>query len=71
MRTQQQLVSLAEASRRLRLPPRAVSDGFYQGRLDDSHCQWISGRRAIPVSQLRRIAAALRHCSTIVVPSEV
>ena len=42
------------------VPPRVISDLFYQRELRDDVCPMVGGRRLIPQDYLPAIAAALR-----------
>ena len=50
-----------EAKMRLSVPPRAISDLFYQRRLPDKLAPIIGGRRLISRSALPQIAKLLRQ----------
>jgi hypothetical protein len=53
-------LSLSQAARRLGVPPRALSDAFYQGLLRDDLCPHFAGRRVIPLEYLPVIAGVLK-----------
>jgi hypothetical protein len=56
-----EILTIREAAKRLGLRPRDLHDRFYDGRLDDSCCRYVGGRRVILDSQLDRIEAALNR----------
>ena len=45
------------------IPPRSISDLFYQRRLRDDLCPIVGGRRLIPIDYLPEIAETLRQLS--------
>lgn len=59
------MLNIADAARRLGVPPRVLSDGFYAGTLTDKHCERISGRRVIREDQLSAIATELRKAGKL------
>lgn len=58
-----EVVSLAEGSRRIGLPPRAISDGIFRGLLNPAEWHQVGGRYFVPVSALPGIKATLRKHS--------
>jgi hypothetical protein len=53
-------VCVSEAARRLGVPPRTISDLFYQRKLDGSKCPVMGGRlRVIPEEYLEVIRRVL------------
>jgi hypothetical protein len=54
-------VTVSEIARREGVPPRVISDLFYQRVLNDAQCPVVGGRRLIPVDYLPAITAALRE----------
>jgi hypothetical protein len=50
---------MSEASRRLGLCPRAISDGITRGAIDPSNWPLLCGRRVVPLSELENIRRAL------------
>ena len=56
----ERMVSVGEAARKIREPPRRVSDGFYKRWFDSSRCRLVSRRWLIPVSYLPEMASILR-----------
>lgn len=63
-------LGISDTSRRYGIPPKVLSDLFYQRHLDDSVCPVIAGRRLIPASYLPEIEAALRERG-YAIPAEV
>lgn len=57
-------LTVSEVARRHRIPPRRISDLFYQRKLDDDVCPVVAGRRLIPVEYLPVVEAALRSRGT-------
>jgi hypothetical protein len=55
----EQLLSQAEASRRLGRHAGAIAQALYSGRLDASTWPVVAGRRLVPVDQLESIRKAL------------
>lgn len=53
------LLSLAEASRKLGLPARALSDAIYTGRVDASLWPVVGGRVLVPADALPKLAETL------------
>ena len=53
------LISISQAAEELRVPPRAISDLFWQGQLDRNCCPVVAGRRVIPRDYLPAIRAVL------------
>jgi hypothetical protein len=51
--------SVSEVARRNGVPPRVISDLFYQRLLSDERCPVIGGRRLIPADYLPAITAVL------------
>jgi hypothetical protein len=51
---------VSEVARQLGVPPREISDLFYQRKLDDARCPIMGGRRLIPGDYVPAIEAALR-----------
>lgn len=56
-----EILTIREAAIRLGVRPRDLHDRFYDGRLPDDLAIPVGGKRAIPASNLTRIAAALRR----------
>ena len=60
-------VTVSEAAREIGadfgedVPPRSISDLFYQRRLRDDLCPIVGGRRLIPRDYLPEIAETLRR----------
>ena len=54
-------VNIATAARKLGLRPRILVDAFYDGRLDNRHCEFVAGRRVIREDRLPAIAEALKR----------
>ena len=50
---------IAELSRMWNVPPRFISDLFYQRYLDESRCPMICGRREIPADYIEVIRELL------------
>src|SRR5438105_2334841 len=64
------LLTLRECDRRLGLRPGTLANEFYFGRLSDDLAAFIGGKRAIPESNVERIAAALRAAGRFVAAIE-
>jgi hypothetical protein len=52
---------VSEVARLLGVPPREISDLFYQRRLDDEICPVVGGRRLIPVEYIPVIRSVLQQ----------
>jgi hypothetical protein len=63
--------TVSEAARGWGVPPRLISDLFYQRHLDDARCPVVGGRRLIPQDYLPSIEAALRHAGHLPTETEV
>ena len=69
-------MTVSEAARNLGeqydviVPPRAISDLFYQRELRDDLCPLVGGRRLIPRDYLPTITAALRKRGLIQMQEE-
>jgi hypothetical protein len=61
---------VSEVARRLGVPPRAVSDLFYQRKLDDARCPIVGGGRLIPEAYLPMIEVALRAAGRLSMPAD-
>jgi hypothetical protein len=53
------LFTIAETARRLGIPPRKISDMFYNGKLDETKCVLIGGRRFIPSDYVSTVEQAV------------
>ena len=58
-------VGIAELAREKGIPPRAISDLFYRGRLNTAVCPVISGRRLIPRDYVPLVEAELRRAGKL------
>lgn len=56
-----QQLTASDVARRLGVPPRRISDLFYQRKLDDNAFPIVEGRRRIPESMVPKIRAALKE----------
>jgi len=54
-------LSVSEVARHLGVPPRGVSDLFYQRELRDDLCPIVGGRRLIPPEYVDEVARVLRR----------
>jgi hypothetical protein len=52
--------AVSDVARRLGVPPRVISDLFYQRALDDGVCPVVCGRRVIPEEYVPEIEKVLR-----------
>jgi hypothetical protein len=52
-------IGLAEASRRLGRPGRALSDAIFQGKVDASTWPRIAGKVLVPIAELGRLRVVL------------
>jgi len=53
--------AVSDVARRLGVPPRVISDLFYQRALDDGVCPVVCGRRVIPEAYVPEIVKVLRE----------
>ena len=53
--------AVSDVARRLGVPPRVISDLFYQRALDDARCPVVCGRRVIPEEYVPEIEKVLRE----------
>lgn len=53
--------AVSDVARRLGVPPRVISDLFYQRALDDGVCPVVCGRRVIPEAYVPEIEKVLRE----------
>ena len=53
--------AVSDVARRLGVPPRVISDLFYQRALDDGVCPVVCGRRVIPEEYVPEIEKVLRE----------
>lgn len=53
--------SISDIARLVGLPPRLLSDLFYQRVLDDARCPIVAGRRIIPEDYVPEIVKVLRE----------
>ena len=63
--------TVSEIGRQYNVPPRVISDLFYQRRLDDNRCVVVGGRRLIPADYLSEVEAALRAAGRLPETAEV
>jgi hypothetical protein len=53
-------LSVGEVARRLKYPPRLVTDILYRQLVDTSQCPMLGGRRMIPAEMLPELKEALK-----------
>ncbi len=61
-------LSVGDVARRLGVPPRQITNMFYNRRLRDDLCPVFAGRRVIPLAyvkvisrELRKMGVSVRH----------
>ena len=59
------IISVSDLARRLGVPPRRISDLFYQRVLRDEICPIVGGRRLIPETYVEEVGRALRHKASL------
>jgi hypothetical protein len=53
-------LSISDLARKHNIPPRRISDAFYNRRLDENRCLVVGNRRLIPEDYLPDAEATLR-----------
>ncbi len=57
--------TVSELAREWGCRPRDISDAFYARKLDESRCQFIAGRRLIPLDYVSTVREVLAECGKL------